>query len=165
VFTEGRYDHAITETAPGHAVTMSGRHPSGTGIILNDEGVPDVQAPLIGSRDVGASPWKFRGSVLFDWMRNADSSSRALSVSRKDRGAILPIGRAKQPAFWYAPDMGFTTSSYYADTLPTWVREFNRRNPSATASRSRTAGATSCSRTSSPPRRRAAWGRSWPRRR
>jgi hypothetical protein len=62
-------------------------------------------------------------------MRNADSSVRALSVSRKDRGAILPLGRAKQAVYWYAPDMGFTTSSYYADTLPTWVRDFNRRNP------------------------------------
>jgi hypothetical protein len=110
---------------------MAGRHPASTGILLNDEGVPDVYAPLIGSRDVGASPWKFRGSVLFDWMRNADSSSRALSVSRKDRGAILPLGRAKQPTYWYAPDLGFTTSSFYADTLPTWVREFNRRNPIA----------------------------------
>lgn len=129
VFTNGSYDHAITETAPGHSVTMSGRHPAGTGILLNDEGVPDPYSPLIGSRDVGASPFKFRGSALIDWMRNADSSTRALSVSRKDRGAILPLGRAKQAVYWYAPDMGFTTSSYYADTLPTWVRDFNRRNP------------------------------------
>ncbi len=129
VFTEGRYDHAITETAPGHSVTMSGRHPGGTGILLNDEGVPDPYSPLIDSKDVGASPYKFRGSALIDWMRNADSSTRALSVSRKDRGAILPLGRAKQAVYWYAPDMGFTTSSYYADTLPTWVRDFNRRHP------------------------------------
>ena len=131
VFTNGSYDHAITETAPGHSVTMSGRHPRGTGIVLNDEGVPDPYAPLIGSRDVGASPYKFRGSALIDWMRNRDSSTRALSVSRKDRGAILPLGRAKHAVYWYAPDMGFTTSSYYADTLPTWVRAFNQRNPIA----------------------------------
>jgi hypothetical protein len=131
VFVNGSYDHAITETAPGHSVTMSGRHPGSTGILLNDEGVPDPYSPLVGSRDVGASPYKFRGSALIDWMRNADSSTRALSVSRKDRGAILPLGRAKQQVFWYAPDMGFTTSSYYADTLPTWVRDFNRRNPIA----------------------------------
>ncbi|MGZ8455325.1 MAG: alkaline phosphatase family protein [Gemmatirosa sp.] len=131
VFVHGSYDHAITETAPGHAVAMSGRHPASTGILLNDEGVPDPYSPLVDSKDVGASPYKFRGSALIDWMRNADSSTRALSVSRKDRGAILPLGRAKQPVFWYAPDMGFTTSRYYADTLPTWVRDFNRRNPIA----------------------------------
>jgi arylsulfatase A-like enzyme len=49
-----------------------------------------------------------------------------LSVSRKDRGAILPIGRTKTGVYWYAPSNGtFTTSRYYADTLPAWVQRFN----------------------------------------
>ena len=43
----------------------------------------------------GASPYRFRGSSLFDWIRSAQIS-RALSVSRKDRGAILPLGRATE---------------------------------------------------------------------
>jgi hypothetical protein len=51
-----------------------------------------------------------------------------LSVSRKDRGAIFPIGRGKYPVFWYAPSTGiFTTSRWYADALPEWVRRFNAR--------------------------------------
>jgi predicted AlkP superfamily pyrophosphatase or phosphodiesterase len=29
--------------------------------------------------------------------------------------------------FWYANNGTFTTSSYYADTLPTWLRDFNGR--------------------------------------
>jgi predicted AlkP superfamily pyrophosphatase or phosphodiesterase len=33
--------------------------------------------------------------------------------------------------FWYAADYGFTTSRYYADTLPAFVQEFNRRTPIA----------------------------------
>jgi predicted AlkP superfamily pyrophosphatase or phosphodiesterase len=45
-------------------------------------------------------------------------------VSRKDRGAILPLGRAKQTILWYGNGR-FTTSRYYADTLPTWVNEWN----------------------------------------
>jgi arylsulfatase A-like enzyme len=66
--------------------------------------------------------------VLFDWMRTRDPRSRALSVSRKDRGAILPLGRARQSVYWYAPTNGtFTTSTYYGDTLPAWVRAFNAR--------------------------------------
>src|SRR5206468_4422450 len=48
------------------------------------------------------------------------------SVSRKDRGAILPIGRARQQVYWYQSGF-FTTSRYYADSLPLWVREFNGR--------------------------------------
>lgn len=127
-------DHAITETAPGHASTMSGRFPRSTGIVQNTEGVEDPKAPLIGGGGLGASPYRFRGTVLFDWLQAKDPRSRALSVSRKDRGAILPLGRAKQSVFWYAGTGDFTTSSYYADTLPTWVHEFNaRRIPAQSA--------------------------------
>jgi hypothetical protein len=50
-------------------------------------------------------------------------------VSRKDRGAILPLGRAKQDVFWWGYDGTFTTSTYYADTLPTWVRRYNEARP------------------------------------
>ena len=136
VFTNAFQDHANTETAPGHAATMSGRFPRSTGIVLNSAGVPDPQAPLIGGGGPGASPFRFRGSTLIDWMRIADPRSRALSVSRKDRGAILPLGRAHQEVFWYASDGRFTTSRYYADTLPAWVQAFNaRRVPEHSAAR------------------------------
>lgn len=127
VFTNAFQDHGITETAPGHSVTLSGRFPRSTGIVMNSRGVPDAQAPLVGGGGDGASPYRFQGSSLIDWMRLEDARSRALSVSRKDRGAILPLGRAHQSAFWYTPDGRFTTSTYYADTLPTWVQRFNAR--------------------------------------
>jgi predicted AlkP superfamily pyrophosphatase or phosphodiesterase len=137
-FPNAFQDHAITETAPGHASTMSGRFPRSTGILRNAEGVEDQQAPLLTSRDPGASPYRFRGSTLIDWMRSRDPRSRALSISRKDRGAILPLGRAKQSVFWYATSAGeFTTSRYYADTLPTWIRRVNaRRVPQSHAGQS-----------------------------
>jgi predicted AlkP superfamily pyrophosphatase or phosphodiesterase len=127
VFLDGYQDHAITETAPGHASTLSGRFPRSTGIVSNAAGVADSQSPLLGARGEGASPFRFRGSALIDWMRYANPASRALSVSRKDRGAILPLGRAKQQAYWYPGNGSFTTSTYYADTLPGWVRAFNAR--------------------------------------
>ena len=130
-FTQAFHDHAATETAPGHATLWSGRTPAQTGIVLNDLGVPDPQAPLLQGRGGGASPYRFRGSTFFDGVRAADPLSRGLSVSRKDRGAILPMGRAKQQVFWYGLDGRFTTSTYYADTLPTWVQAFNARNPIA----------------------------------
>lgn len=136
VYTNAFQDHAITETAPGHASTMSGRFPRSTGIVSNDFGVPDPQTRLIGAAGPGASPFRFRGSVLTDWLRQKDPRTRALSVSRKDRGAILPLGRAHQTVLWYASNGTFTTSSYYADTLPAWVRAFNaRRLPQAQAGR------------------------------
>lgn len=126
-FTRAYQDHAVTETAPGHAATLSGRFPHSTGIVANDRGVLDEQAPVIGGGATGASPYRFRGSVLYDWMRQRDPAARALSVSRKDRGAILPMGRAGRDVYWYANDGRMTTSTYYRDTLPAWVHRFNAR--------------------------------------
>ena len=127
IYTNAYQDHANTETAPGHATILSGREPDRTGIVLNSIGVPDSRAPLIGGGGPGASPFRFRGTTLIDWMKAKDRRSRALSVSRKDRGAILPIGRAKESVFWYASNGNFTTSTYYSDTLPAWVKQFNAR--------------------------------------
>lgn len=126
-FINGYQDHAITETAPGHASTMSGRFPVHTGIMMNSQGVngvPDGQ--VIGGRPgESASPARFKGTVLTDWMRAANPATRWLSVSRKDRGAILPLGKNKGNVYWYAPTGEFTSSSYYMDSLPPWVRAFN----------------------------------------
>lgn len=123
-FTNAAQDHAVTETAPGHATILSGRWPRHTGIQRNDVGVQDSTAPLLEVRGPGASPHRFQGTALFDWLKAAQPNARALSVSRKDRGAILPMGRAKEQVFWYQSGV-FTTSRYYADTLPQWVRRFN----------------------------------------
>jgi predicted AlkP superfamily pyrophosphatase or phosphodiesterase len=129
-YTNAFHDHAITETAPGHSVTMSGRFPRSTGILENSRGVEDPKSPVIGGGGPGASPFRFRGTALIDWLKQKDARSRALSVSRKDRGAILPLGRAKESVFWYTTTGNFSTSTYYADTLPTWVQRFNaRRSP------------------------------------
>ncbi|HYK83297.1 MAG TPA: alkaline phosphatase family protein [Gemmatimonadales bacterium] len=126
VFTEAYQDHAVTETAPGHATILSGRWPAHTGVIRNDAGVQDSTAPLLEVAGPGASPARFRGTALFDWLHAAEPRARALSVSRKDRGAILPLGRARQQVYWYQAGR-FTTSRYYADSLPEWVRAFNAR--------------------------------------
>ncbi len=126
VFTDAYQDHAVTETAPGHSTVLSGRWPAHTGIISNLTGVQDSTAPLLEVRGPGASPRRFTGTGFFDWLKAAEPTARALSVSRKDRGAILPLGRAREQVYWYQSG-SFTTSRYYADSLPAWVRAFNAR--------------------------------------
>ena len=128
-YLQAEQDHASTETAPGHATLLSGRWPAHTGILSNNRGVPDPLAPLVevtpgGYRVEGASPRAFTGTTLYDWMRAVDPATRVLSVSYKDRGAILPVGRARVPVYWFA-DGKFTTSTWYADSLPTWLRAWN----------------------------------------
>ena len=137
-FANAHHDHAITETAPGHATLLSGRFPRSTGIMANRIGVEDPAAPLIGAPGgLGASPHRFQGTTLVDWLRAKDSRTRTLSVSMKDRGAILPVGRSRTDVYWYFGDGRFTTSKYYRDTLPEWVTRFNaRRLPQSFAGKS-----------------------------
>lgn len=125
-FPDGQQDHALTQTAPGHASMLSGRFPEHTGIPSNAHGVEDPTAALLGVTGTGASPRRFQGTELYDWIRARDSGARVLGVSRKDRSAILPVGRARGQVYWYV-DGTFTTSRYYADTLPGWVTRFNAR--------------------------------------
>lgn len=128
-FPNAHHDHAITETAPGHATLLAGRFPRSTGIMMNRAGVEDDASPLIAAGSgPGASPRRFVGTTLVDWIAARDPKSRAFSVSAKDRGAILPVGRSKSEVYWYSPDGRFVTSSYYRDSLPSWVSAFNDRH-------------------------------------
>ncbi len=129
-FTNAQHDHAITETAPGHATLLSGRFPRSTGIANNRNGVDDSGAPLLDALpgEIGASPHRFVGTTLTDWIIASDKRSRALSISMKDRAAILPIGKSKQNVFWYSSAGIFTTSTYYASALPDWLKRFNARD-------------------------------------
>lgn len=133
VFSRAYQDHAMTETAPGHSTMLSGRYPSSTGIVRNALGVSDTAAPLVEAEGPGASPRRFQGTSLLDWLRRRWPAARMLSVSRKDRGAILPVGRSRRNVwvYWFAGDV-FTTSRYYAERLPDWVRRFNVRVADAT---------------------------------
>jgi arylsulfatase A-like enzyme len=130
-FFNGYQDHANTETAPGHAATLSGRYPVSTGIAANAIGVETNDVPLIVYPGQGASPFRFKGTTLADWMQAVDPRTRVLSVARKDRGAILPVAsNPTHTVLWYAPRAGtFTTSVHYGDTLPTFAQRFNAERP------------------------------------
>ncbi|MEP6731539.1 MAG: alkaline phosphatase family protein [bacterium] len=128
-YTNAHHDHAITETAPGHATLLAGRFPRSTGIMANRVGVDDEDSPLIaGGVGPGASPKRFVGTTMSDWLTATDNRSRTFSVSTKDRGAILPVGKSRSQVYWYSPDGRFITSKYYRDALPPWVAAFNDRH-------------------------------------
>lgn len=139
VFQDAYQDHALSLDAPGYAAVSTGRYPYSSGIRFDTAAVGDTTAPLVSYladstgvlvpgvvRGSGASPRRLRGGTLVDWVRERWPRARALSVSATDYGAILPVGVARTNAwvYWYAGER-FTTSTYYADTLPGWVRAFN----------------------------------------
>ena len=104
--------------------------PASTGIFANDLGEIDSATVLLKSPAIvgglwpGSSPRRFKGTTLYDWLLTRDSATRVLAVARKDRAAIMPVGRARGNVFWYVAG-GFTSSSWYFDSLPAWLAAWN----------------------------------------
>ncbi|HYY99584.1 MAG TPA: alkaline phosphatase family protein [Pyrinomonadaceae bacterium] len=142
-WSDANYDHAPTETAPGHATMLTGAWPSETGIIANDwydraEGrrvnnVGDDSVRLLGGGDKepASSPRNLLCSTLGDELKLATNNrSRVVGVSLKNRAAILPAGRMADAAYWLSAQTGeFVSSTYYFDRLPDWVARFNAARP------------------------------------
>jgi predicted AlkP superfamily pyrophosphatase or phosphodiesterase len=137
--TYAQYNYYPTITAPGHASFFSGSSPMMHGIIGNDwfdkrSGqmmycVEDPDVTGVGTKpDAKAgkmSPRNFIGATVADQMR-LHWGSKVVSVSVKDRGAILPAGKKPTGAYWFESATGnFITSSYYREDLPAWVKAFN----------------------------------------
>ncbi|MEQ9568546.1 MAG: alkaline phosphatase family protein [Longimicrobiales bacterium] len=139
-FSNATHDHAVTETAPGHATIATGTEPARHGVPANDwweqeEGgqlklvlnVVDPTVPLVGYPTLaGAAPTVLRRSGLGEWMQAADSESRVVSVSGKDRGAVLLAAHSRGLVYWFDPTVaGFVTSVHYRDDDPDWITAFN----------------------------------------
>jgi predicted AlkP superfamily pyrophosphatase or phosphodiesterase len=131
-------DHAVTDTCPGHASVITGRHPSAAGIPGNDfidreTGAPTYcvadpadDARVFGSHG-GRSPRNLRATTLGDWMKQTRPGTRVFSVAGKDRAAIVLGGQNPDAAYWFnrSGQVGFTTSRYYGAELAPWIVAFN----------------------------------------
>ena len=137
VFSNARYRHAATETGPGHAVLLSGRHPSHSGIVANEwwdpflkkaiNVVDDPLHPPVGGVGRSASPANALGFTVGDVLKLRNANSRVVGVSLKDRSAILMAGRRGDAAYWYETAGGnFVTTTYYAKAAPPWLTQWNR---------------------------------------
>lgn len=145
-FKAAYQDHGFTETGPGHSVILSGRHPAHTGITENrwpDRAtgkwvycVNDPSSPLVGDPKRGASAINYRASTLGQWLREQVPGARSFAVTGKDRSAILMAGAKADGVYWFEPDLGFTTSTAYAPTLPGWLQSLNHRLLEESATRS-----------------------------
>ncbi len=134
-FSAATYKHAKNTTGPGHATILSGSYAEQNGIIANtwyditakqDVGcVRDKSTTLVGAEGVGSSPINFIGSTVGDELRiSSNFQSKVISVSLKDRSAILLGGKLANGAYWMV-DSSFVTSTYYTNPLPVWVSAFN----------------------------------------
>ena len=141
LFKNGHYDHVPTQTGPGHSSVYTGTTPSRHGIIGNDwysrsvggyiNCVEDTMQHIVGGlSDWGVSPVNVQTTTITDELRLFyNFQSKVVSISIKDRGAVIPGGHNPTGAYWYDSMSGkIVTSTYYRSELPKWVQDYNNRN-------------------------------------
>ncbi|HVH43227.1 MAG TPA: alkaline phosphatase family protein [Labilithrix sp.] len=131
-----RLPYAVTDTAPGHASLHTGKVPAESGIWGNE--LPDATKPgrvsflrdgetrmltPDGPRDAhGSSAKRLRVDTVADRLRAARPDALVVTISLKDRGAILPGGKHPSVALWFDVGAGtFVTSTAFASTFPKWA--------------------------------------------
>ncbi len=136
VFIDAHQAQYPTVTAPGHAAVWTGSTPSLSGIIGNEwfdrasgktvTSVLDETTHTLGGNGPGSSPRRLLVSTLGDEIKlSGVGESKVISMSMKNRGAVLTAGRMGDAAYWF--DGGnFVSSTYYFAELPSWVQAFNR---------------------------------------
>ncbi|MEX0315729.1 MAG: alkaline phosphatase PafA [Allomuricauda sp.] len=142
------YNYVPTATGPGHASIYTGTTPANHGIVANNwydrkmgrevYCTEDWDVFLVeGNREDNnltlsahsRSPKNLMTTTVTDQLKLfTNSRSKVVGISLKDRGAILPAGHMADYAFWLNIMTGdFVTSSYYSESLPDWLIEFNKR--------------------------------------
>lgn len=141
-FSQCRINYFPSYTAPGHASIYTGTTPAVHGIVANEwferwtldtmYCVSDVHVTGVGSSGNAGkmSPANLYATTMTDQLKLSNGfQSKVYSICIKDRGSILPGGHYPDGCFWFDSKAGkWITSSYYAQSLPDWVQQFNDRN-------------------------------------
>jgi predicted AlkP superfamily pyrophosphatase or phosphodiesterase len=123
----GEHPSAATVTAPGHALISTGEPPAMSGILSNEwyRRTPDKILRSVEDVDGSVTARWLRAPGLADAMAAA-GTGKAVSVSLKDRAAILSLGHAGVPIWYDRPTVSWTSTA-----PPAWLAEHNRRTPIA----------------------------------
>jgi hypothetical protein len=141
-FRNVTYNYVPTYTGPGHASIYTGTTPDNHGIVANEwyhrpyakevNCVEDTTVKPVGNDSPygKCSPHFLRANTVTDQLKLTYPLGKVVSVSIKDRGAILPGGHLSDGSYWYDYQSGkFITSSFYTDQLPPWADRFHTSNP------------------------------------
>jgi predicted AlkP superfamily pyrophosphatase or phosphodiesterase len=135
-----QYNYIPTFTGPGHASIYTGTTPDNHGIVANEwydrkmhrekNCVGDSNYKSVGStsKNGACSPQNLKAITITDQLKLTYPNSKVVSLSIKNRGAILPGGHKSDGSYWYDPATGdFITSNYYQKELPKWMQKFNEK--------------------------------------
>ncbi|MBL1280923.1 MAG: alkaline phosphatase family protein [Fluviicola sp.] len=133
-----QYNYIPTFTGPGHASIYTGTTPSNHGIVANDwfdreidaviNCVADSNVTTVGSNSAYGycSPKNLKTNTITDQLKMTYPNAKVISMSLKNRGAILPGGHLSDGSYWFDFSTGqFITSSFFKKELPKWVLDFN----------------------------------------
>lgn len=153
-FANCHYPYANTVTGAGHASILTGTSPYRHGIVANEwyqDGAdaycastprydfvppkkvdpPKLEVPkledvakAIKKKTYAGNPTRMLSPTVADSLKEATGGrAKIYGLSMKDRSAVLPLGFSGGEAYWF--ENRFVTSTYYRETLPKWVQEFN----------------------------------------
>lgn len=143
VYPAGYQSHAATETCPGHATILTGVHPARSGIIANewfDQSLAradkqvycaeDPSVPGSSNNHYTVSALQLKVPTLGDRLKATTPTTRVVSVSGKDRAAVM-LGGHSADALWY-----FNGSAYVSLTTdPTRAAAHATQSPPASSER------------------------------
>jgi predicted AlkP superfamily pyrophosphatase or phosphodiesterase len=135
------FNYLFSQEGVGHASISTGTTPSDHGIVghkwylyLQDrieQSAEDQQHKAVGGdTDNGHfSPRNLMCTTFSDELRLSDNfRSKVFSVSLDAAPGIFSAGHTANAAYWFDQRTGnWITSTYYADTLPSWVDDFNHK--------------------------------------
>lgn len=125
----GLHPSGATLTAPGHALLGTGEPTAGSGIPGNewwDRGAGRLVQSIEGDGGAAASSRWLRVPGLGDAVAAAGTGAKAVSVSLKDRAAILMLGHAGTPIWYDRKRVAWTSTAPLA-----WLDGHNARAPIA----------------------------------
>ncbi len=136
-----RFNYLFSQEGVGQATIATGTNPSNHGIVsqewyvsLLDKIVSSTEDPDV--KTVGAgydagkrSPSKLMSTTYSDELRLSDNfKSKVFSVSLTPQGSVFSGGHTANGAYWFDAVSGnWITSTYYMDSLPAWVNDFNAK--------------------------------------
>lgn len=136
----GDVNHAVTVSFPGHATLATGMYPSHHGLVANEfwtqrdgkwasvDFSDDANFRILNDpSSVGASPKLLISTTLAEWVKEADPHAKAIAIGSDENVPIAYAGHKSDGVYVFdSAANSFTTSTFYAPSVPDWVNAFNQ---------------------------------------
>ncbi|PLX22319.1 MAG: hypothetical protein C0599_06600 [Salinivirgaceae bacterium] len=141
VFKNATHNYLLTQSIPGYVTIMSGAEPANHGVVsdqwisrVNNQMIkagldPKVEAIDAKGDNLNFSPRHLRTSFFTDELNLSNQSrSKIYSIALDGDVAAMAGGHSADGVFWFDHASGkWITSTFYRDSLPSWVRKFNEK--------------------------------------